>query len=143
AVGGRLRDGGAEALAEGAQGRVLSGGAGVFSAGLDVPYLLGLERADEVREAWAAFIDAARALAQSPVPVVAALTGHARAGGCVLAQCCDFRVMAQGDYRIGLNETQEGLVAPEGVQRLMRRTVGPPRGEGAAVCGETDGGGEA
>ena len=132
----RLRDGVAEALAEGAQGLVLSGGAGVFSAGLDVPYLLGLERADEVREAWAAFIDAARALAQSPVPVVAALTGHAPAGGCVLALCCDYRVMAQGDYRIGLNETQVGLVAPEGIQRLMRRTVGPHRAERLLVAGE-------
>src|SRR5690554_5377875 len=132
----RLRDGVAEALAEGAQGLVLSGGAGVFSAGLDVPYLLGLERADEVRYAMSGFIDAARVLAQSPVPVVAALDGHAPAGGCVLALCCDYRVMAEGDFRIGLNETQVGLVAPEGIQRLMRRVVGPHRAERLLVGGE-------
>ena len=131
----RLREAIADALADGARGLVLSGGPGVFSAGLDVPHLLGLDEA-ALRDAWEGFIDAARALAQSPVPVVAALDGHAPAGGCVLALCCDYRVMAAGDYRIGLNETQVGLVAPEGIQRLMRRVVGPHRAERLLVAGE-------
>ena len=130
----RLREAIADALADGARGLVLSGGQGVFSAGLDVPHLLGLDEA-ALRDAWQGFIDAARALAQSPVPVVAALDGHAPAGGCVLALCCDYRVMAAGDYRIGLNETQVGLVAPEGIQRLMRRVVGPHRAERLLVAG--------
>ena len=125
----------AGAVADGARGIVLCGGPGAFSAGLDVPHLLTLD-ARGVRAAWQGFIDAARALAQSPVPVVAALNGHAPAGGCVLALCCDYRVMAQGDYRIGLNETQVGLVAPEGIQRLMRRVVGPHRAERLLVGGE-------
>jgi enoyl-CoA hydratase/carnithine racemase len=101
----------------GAQGIVLSGGPKVFSAGLDVPFLLGLgdDRA-ALMAAWEAFFGAARALAESPVPIAAALAGHAPAGGCVLALCCDYRVMAEGPYRIGLNETQVGLVAPEGIQ---------------------------
>jgi enoyl-CoA hydratase/carnithine racemase len=118
----------------GARGIVLSGGPGVFSAGLDVPHLLGLDT-DGVRSAWQDFIEAARALAQSPVPVVAALDGHAPAGGCVLALCCDYRIMAAGEYRIGLNETQVGLVAPEGIQRLMRRVVGAHRAERLLVAG--------
>ena len=130
----RLREAVVGAVADGAQGIVLSGGPGAFSAGLDVPHLLGLE-APALREAWAGFIDAARALAQSPVPVVAALNGHAPAGGCVLALCCDYRVMAAGDYRIGLNETQVGLVAPEGIQRLLRRVVGTHRAERLLVAG--------
>ncbi|MGY1408976.1 enoyl-CoA hydratase/isomerase family protein [Luteimonas sp. A611] len=125
----------AAAVADGARGIVLSGGPGAFSAGLDVPHLLTLDAAG-LRAAWQGFIDAARALAQSPVPVVAALNGHAPAGGCVLALCCDYRVMAEGDYRIGLNETQVGLVAPEGIQRLMRRVVGPHRAERLLVAGE-------
>jgi len=125
----------AAAVADGARGIVLSGGPGAFSAGLDVPHLLALDAAG-VRAAWQGFIDAARALAQSPVPVAAALNGHAPAGGCVLALCCDYRVMAEGDYRIGLNETQVGLVAPEGIQRLMRRVVGPHRAERLLVAGE-------
>src|SRR5690606_6432620 len=102
-------------------GLVLSGGPKVFSAGLDVPYLvsLGADR-DALRAAWEAFFLAARAIARAPIPVVAALAGHAPAGGCVLALCCDYRVMASGPYAIGLNETQVGLVAPEGIQHLMR-----------------------
>src|SRR5690606_8090917 len=116
-----LREAVDRAVADGARGIVLSGAPGVFSAGLDVPFLLQLDRTDQVRAAWDAFIEAARALAHSPVPVAAALTGQAPAGGCVLALCCDYRVMAEGDFRIGLNETQVGLVAPEGIQRLMRR----------------------
>ena len=120
-----------------ARGIVLSGGPKVFSAGLDVPYLLGLgDDREALTSAWQSFFAAARALAACPVPVVAAVAGHAPAGGCVLALCCDYRVMAAGDFRIGLNETQVGLVAPEGVQRLLRRVVGPNRAEHLLVMGE-------
>lgn len=121
----------------GAHALVLSGGPKVFSAGLDVPYLLALgdDRA-ALSAAWGEFFRAARALAGCAVPVVAALAGHAPAGGCVLALCCDYRVMASGPYRIGLNETQVGLVAPEGIQHLMRRVVGAHRAERLLVGGE-------
>ena len=124
-----------EALADGVAGLVLAGGPKVFSAGLDVPFLLSLPDAAALRDAWEHFLDAARALANSPVPVVAAIDGHAPAGGCVLALCCDYRVMASGPFRIGLNETQVGLVAPEGIQRLMRRVIGPYRAERLLVSG--------
>jgi len=132
-----LREALAAAVRDGAQGIVLSGGPKVFSAGLDVPYLLSLgdDRA-ALLSAWSAFFDCARAIAETPVPVVAALAGHAPAGGCVLALCCDYRVMAEGPYRLGLNETQVGLVAPEGVQWLMRRVVGLHRAERLLVAGE-------
>lgn len=125
------------AVAAGAQGLVLAGGPKVFSAGMDVPHLMGLgdDRA-ALRDAWEAFFDAARTLAACPVPVVAALAGHAPAGGCVLALCCDYRVMAAGPFTIGLSETQVGLVAPEGVQHLLRRTVGSYRAERLLVSGE-------
>ena len=131
----------ADALANGAGGIVLSGGPKVFSAGLDVPYLLSLgDDQAALLSAWSAFFDAARALLNSPVPVVAAMAGHAPAGGCVLALCCDYRVMARSDdasrpYRIGLNETQVGLVAPEGIQALLARVVGPHRAERLLVAG--------
>ena len=137
ALCGALREALADSVREGAQGIVLSGGPKVFSAGLDVPYLLGLgDDREALTSAWQSFFAAARALAACPVPVVAAVAGHAPAGGCVLALCCDYRVMAAGDFRIGLNETQVGLVAPEGVQRLLRRTVGPARAERLLVLGD-------
>jgi len=124
------------AIDAGAQGIVLSGGEKVFSAGLDVPHLLSLESREALGAAWRDFFSAAHALAASSVPVAAAITGHSPAGGCVLALCCDYRVMAEGPFRIGLNETQVGLVAPEGIQRLMRRVVGPHRAERLLVGGE-------
>lgn len=130
-----LRDAVAGSLGQGARGIVLSGGPKAFTAGLDVPHLLTLDP-PALREAWEGFFQAARALAESPVPVVAALNGHAPAGGCVLALCCDYRVMAAGAYFIGLNETRVGLVAPEGIQYLMRRVVGTHRAERLLVAGE-------
>ena len=110
-----------DAVGAGAQGIILGSSAKVFSAGLDVPHLVSLGQDREaLRGAWQAFFDTALALANAPVPVVAALSGHAPAGGCVWALCCDYRVMASGPFRIGLNETQVGLVVPEGIQRLLR-----------------------
>lgn len=132
-----IRRGLEDAIAAGAQGVVLAGGPKVFCAGLDVPHLLALghDRA-ALLAAWTAFFETARAFATCPVPVVAAMAGHAPAGGCVLALCCDYRVMASGAYRIGLNETQVGLVAPEGIQRLLRRVVGSHRAERLLVSGD-------
>lgn len=118
----------------GARGIVLSGGQKVFSGGLDVPYLMRQDR-DGLRECWMLFFEAARALARSPVPVAAAIAGHNPAGGCVLSLCCDYRVMARGPFRIGLNETQVGLVVPDAIQYLLRRVVGTHRAERLVVAG--------
>lgn len=121
------------AMTEEVQGIVLSGSERIFTGGMDVPYLLHHgEDKHKLLDSWQAFFGAARALAESRIPVVAALTGHSPAGGCVLALCCDYRVMARSadpakPYVIGLNEVQVGLVAPEGIQRLMRRVVGTHR----------------
>lgn len=130
------------AVAEGARGIVLSGSDRIFSAGMDVPHLLahGEDRA-ALLDSWQAFFGVARSLAESRVPVVAALTGHAPAGGCVLALCCDYRIMARSadparPFAIGLNETQVGLVAPEGIQRLLRRAVGDHRAAVLLSMGE-------
>lgn len=125
------------AVAEDVQGVVMSGSERVFTGGMDVPYLLGHgDDRQKLMDSWQAFFGAARTLAESRIPVVAALTGHSPAGGCVLALCCDYRVMAEGPFRIGLNEIQVGLVAPDGIQHLMRRVVGSHRAERLLVGGE-------
>lgn len=124
------------AVGAGAEGLVLSGGPKVFSAGLDVPLLLSIQDDHQaLHDAWDGFFDAARALAACPVPVVAAIAGHAPAGGCVLALCCDWRVMAEGSFTIGLNETQVGIAIPPGIMRLMQRTVGRRQAEAMLVAG--------
>ena len=130
------------AMASGVRGLVLSGNDKVFSAGLDVPHLLAHgDNRDALLDSWNAFFGVARTLADSRVPVVAALTGHAPAGGCVLALCCDYRVLARSPdparpFALGLNETQVGLVAPEGIQQLLRRVVGIYRAERLLIAGE-------
>ena len=123
-----------QAPGNGARAIVISGNQKVFSGGLDVPYLLNCSSA-ELKACWSRFFDAARALAKSPIPVAAAISGHNPAGGCVLALCCDYRVMAEGPFRIGLNETQVGLAVPEAIQYLMRRIVGAHRAERLIVAG--------
>jgi len=119
---------------DGARALVLSGRPGMFSAGLDVPVLLGLER-----EAMSAFLldffGLLRALAASSVPVVAAITGHSPAGGAVLALFCDRRVMAEGEFRIGLNEVQVGLSLPGVIHAALERVVGAREAERLGVGG--------
>lgn len=129
-----LRDAVDAAPRNGAKAIVLSGGPSVFSAGLDVPYLLTLER-PALTEAWGIFFAAVQALVRCPVPVAAAIAGHSPAGGCVLALACDYRVMARGPYRIGLNEVQVGISVPESVQRMLRRVIGAYRAERLMVVG--------
>ena len=123
-----------DGVRDGVRGIVLSGAQGLFSAGVDVPALLGCDRAG-VREYWREFFALCATLARAPIPLVAAVTGHSPAGGAVLALFCDYRVMAEGLYRIGLNEVQVGLIVPEAIQLALRRVVGPYRAERLLVSG--------
>ncbi len=109
--------------AGGARAIVISGRPGLFTGGLDVPELVKLDRR-QMLEAWTVFFDAQARLAASPIPVVAAITGHSPAGGAVLALYCDFRVMADGPYKIGLNEVQVGLCPGPVIYAVLRRLVG-------------------
>jgi len=129
-----LREAIEQAPRDGARGLVLSGAQGMFSAGVDVPALLQRDRAG-VRAYWREFFAVGSALATSPIPVVAAITGHSPAGGAVLSLFCDYRVMAQGPFRIGLNEVQVGLAVPDCIQLALRRVVGAYRAERLMVAG--------
>jgi enoyl-CoA hydratase/carnithine racemase len=131
-----------DAVQGGVHGIVLSGAQGRFSAGVDVPALLGRDRAG-VREYWREFFALCATLARAPIPLVAAITGHSPAGGAVLALFCDYRVMAEGPYRIGLNEVQVGLIVPESIQLALRRVVGTYRAERLLVAGAMIEAGEA
>jgi enoyl-CoA hydratase/carnithine racemase len=76
-----------------------------------------------------------RALACSPIPIAAAITGHAPAGGTVVALFCDWRVAAQGEWKIGLNEVRVGLALPPVILSALRRQVGPRQAERLAAGG--------
>jgi len=120
-------NGGAEAL-------VISGSPGMFTGGLDVPELLGLGR-DEVRAFWGRFYATLRTVAAAEIPVAAAITGHSPAAGAVLSVFCDYRVIADGPFKIGMNEVQVGLVPPLPLQYAMKRLTGPRQGDALLVAG--------
>jgi Delta3-Delta2-enoyl-CoA isomerase len=108
---------------------VISGQPGLFSAGLDVPGILALDRDSAMR----VFVELWRAqqrIAFSPIPVVFAITGHCPAGGTVLAIHADYRVMADGEFKLGLNEVQVGLFPGPVIHGAFRRLVG---GHGAQL----------
>jgi enoyl-CoA hydratase/carnithine racemase len=112
----------------------------MFSAGLDIPALLSLNH-EQIAELWRKLYRALGALACSSIPICAAVTGHAPAGGTVLAIYCDWRIAAQGPFKIGLSEVQVGLPLPPIILHCLRRLVGPHQAERLAVRGllmETD-----
>lgn len=121
--------------AEGARALVLSGRPGLFSAGLDVPELLKLDEAG-MRDFWRDFFGLLGRVAASPVPIVTALTGHSPAGGTVIALYADYRIQAQGDFRLGLNEVQVGLVVPPVIHQALVRLIGTYAAERHLVAGE-------
>jgi len=120
---------------EGVRALILSGTPGRFSGGLDVPLLLGLDRT-AMANLWRDFYGLLGAIANSAVPIVAAITGHAPAGGTVLALFCDWRVMADGDFKLGLNEVRVGIPLPPVILSGLRRLVGLRQAERLAVTGE-------
>jgi enoyl-CoA hydratase len=99
----------AEAEAPGAV--VITGRAGAFSAGLNLKVLPTLPP-DELRTTMLAFGRTMLRVFTFPVPTVAAVSGHAIAGGAMLAFACDLRHMVDGPFRLHLNETAIGLALP-------------------------------
>lgn len=127
------------APAQGVRGIVLAGRPGMYSGGLDVPALLALDR-PALRAFLRGFFELCGAIACSPVPIVAAITGHSPAGGAVLSIFCDYRIMARSvdpakPFRIGLNEVQVGLSVPVVIQAGLQRLVGTYRAERLMVAG--------
>jgi 3,2-trans-enoyl-CoA isomerase len=131
-----------QAPSNGVRALILSGSPGRFSGGLDVPALLKLDHAG-IAMLWRELYALLRAIARSPIPIIAAITGHAPAGGTVLGLFCDGRVMAEGDYKIGLNEVQVGIPLPPVILAALQRLVGARVAEQLAVSGALLSSGEA
>jgi enoyl-CoA hydratase len=108
-----------------ARATVVTGAGRAFSGGLDLAYTGGLSREELGRfvDAFDAFFTRAFAF---PLPVVAAVNGHAVAGGAVLALAADRRIMARGPFRIGLNEVAVGIPFPSGAFEISRHALPAP-----------------
>ena len=104
---------------------VLTGQGRIFSAGVDL-IRLSEGGADYIRKFLPALHKLYDAVLYHPKPVVAAINGHAIAGGCVLAACADRRIMARDSGRIGVTELQVGVPFPALAFEIVRFAV-PPR----------------
>jgi enoyl-CoA hydratase len=102
---------------------VLTGTGGIFSAGVDLHRILA-GGAAYIDEFLTALSDAFIALFTFPGPVVAALNGHAIAGGAVLAAASDHRVMNSGHGRIGVTELVVGVPFPISALEILRCAYG-------------------
>ncbi|GAA4613619.1 enoyl-CoA hydratase/isomerase family protein [Actinoallomurus liliacearum] len=105
---------------------VLTGTGRVFSAGVDLKRVVD-GGAPYVAEFLPALGGAFRSVFDLGKPVVAAVNGHAIAGGCVLAAACDRRIMASGTGRIGVPELRVGVPFPAPALEIMRFALGPVR----------------
>jgi len=103
---------------------VLTGQGKIFSAGVDLKRL-SEGGADYVRQFLPALHRLFDAVFFHPKPVVAAVNGHAIAGGCVLACCADRRIMVLGSGRIGVTEILVGVPFPALAFEIMRHATPP------------------
>ena len=115
---------------------IVTGGApGYFNRHFSIPALIQI--AESLRASgrqWpesatynGGFFDKAMALCESmPKPVIAAISGTALAGAFEFALSCDLRIAEDGDYLIGLPETELGLLPGAGGTQRLPRTIGSP-----------------
>lgn len=114
---------------------VLTGTGTTFSAGVDLARILdgGVEYTGPFL---AALAHAVEALFTFPKPVIAAVNGHAIAGGCILALAADYVVMAEGRGRIGVPELQVGVPFPPFPLEVLRARLAPAVFQRVALRGE-------
>ena len=108
-----------EIEASDARAVVLTGTGTTFSAGADLFRVLN-EGDEYLRTSLAALTEAFGTLFQFPRPVVAAVNGHAIAGGAVLTCASDHRITAAGDHKIGFAELRVGVPFPAWALEIAR-----------------------
>jgi len=101
---------------------VVTGSGRVFSAGVDL-YRLLEGGAEYVRAFVPRLNSSLLELYRFPRPVIAALNGHAIAGGFILACCCDRRLMAKDAGKVGLTELPVGVPFPSVPLEVVRSVV--------------------
>jgi enoyl-CoA hydratase len=105
---------------------VITGRGSIFSAGVDLLRVVD-GGASYLSRFLPALSDAFEAMFAFPKPVVAAVNGHAVAGGCILVSAADRRLMARGAGRIGLPELIVGVPFPPVPLEIMRFATAPHR----------------
>lgn len=104
-------------------GLIITGKEGFFSAGIDLMEVYNYNE-EQSKDFWTSFMLMQTVLINFKKPFVTAITGHSPAGGCIIALCSDYRVMASGQYIIGLNEIPVGIIVPDTVFHLYAFWLG-------------------
>lgn len=115
---------------------ILTGTGSIFSAGVDLFRLVdgGREYAERFVPALSRMLLDAFAF---PKPLVAAVNGHAIAGGCIMNLAADYRIMAAGNGRIGMPELLVGVPFPPSVLEAVRFAVPPQHLQALIYTGRT------
>jgi enoyl-CoA hydratase len=115
---------------------VITGAGRIFSAGVDLLRLLD-GGVPYIRKFLPALSTMLATVFSHPKPVVAAINGHAIAGGCVLACAADKRLMGHAAGRIGVTELLVGVAFPSAAMEIMRCALSPQHFEDAIFSGAT------
>jgi len=116
-------------------GVILTGKAPFFSAGLDLIELYDYNE-EEAESFWRLFLKFTSNMVAFKKPMVAAISGHSPAGGCVMALACDYRVMAEGQFIIGLNEVPVGIIVPNSIFQLYAFWIGKAEAAKSLLSGK-------
>lgn len=115
---------------------VLTGSGRIFSAGVDLFRVVN-ESGDYLDSFFPVLLTAFTRLFDFPRPLVAAVNGHAIAGGCVIACACDYRLAGGNAGRIGVPELLVGVPFPTIALEILRFSIGNAHLQGAVYSGGT------
>ena len=115
---------------------IVTGSGNVFSAGVDLKILPTLEVPDQDR-----ILDALNSfylhLYELDRPVIAAINGHAVAGGMVTALCCDYRIAVEAGALFGLTEVRVGVAFPVTALEIAQAELSPHVARNWLMFGDT------
>ncbi|RYE42928.1 MAG: enoyl-CoA hydratase/isomerase family protein [Hyphomicrobiales bacterium] len=106
---------------------VLTGQGDAFSAGIDFQYsfdIFGSGSEEKIKAWYRAYRETNLRIFTYPRPTVAAVNGHAIAGGLITALDCDFRIAARKPGKFGLNEVPIGIPMPAAYVEIIKYALG-------------------
>lgn len=114
---------------------IIIGRDGIFSGGLNVKWI-PTASADERQKLMTNFETCMDRVFNFPIPTIAAVSGHAIAGGCILSCACDIRLAINGPFKFAMNEVFIGMAAPVWAQRIVRDAITVPHINTVMLHGE-------